>query len=71
MALGSVSGDVSLLVRYAGVSLEIWLGLALAGGKGERVCVKYNTSSTEWSLRIKPVYIKYNIHTERMRSVAA
>ena len=28
MALGSVSGDVSLLVRYAGVSLEIWLGLA-------------------------------------------
>ena len=30
MALGSVSGDVSLLVRYARVSLEIWLGLALA-----------------------------------------
>ena len=28
MALGSVSDDVSLLVRYAGVSLEIWLGLA-------------------------------------------
>ena len=28
MALGSVSGDVTLLVRYAGVSLEIWLGLA-------------------------------------------
>ena len=25
MALGSVSGDVSLLVRYAGVSLEILL----------------------------------------------
>ena len=25
---GSVSGDVSLLVRYARVSLEIWLGLA-------------------------------------------
>ena len=28
MALGSASGDVSLLVRYARVSLEIWLGLA-------------------------------------------
>ena len=32
MALGSVSGaDVSLLVRYARVSLEIWLGLAWLG----------------------------------------
>ena len=30
---GSVSGDVSLLVRYARVSLEIWLGLAWQGAK--------------------------------------
>ena len=32
MALGSVSGDVSLLVRYARVSLEIWLEIWLASG---------------------------------------
>ena len=31
MALGSVSGGVSLLVRHARVSLEIWLGLARRG----------------------------------------
>ena len=49
MALGSVSGDVSLLVRYARVSLEIWLGLALPSHFSKRsrdpahalVCVKF------------------------------
>ena len=40
------------------------------GGRADATA-KVTASSTEWSLRIKPVYIKYNIHTERMRSVAA